>query len=158
MHAEDAGKTAAQEMENRWDRIRARLIQAGAQDGEKLTDELLLFLYFAGHAAVHIALFDNEKLRNRVQVGYSLGWEEFARKRSSTVHSIAEGRLQAYTSSLQNGQGAASGGSASAVAGSFCGFLGCDTPSLQRVSAILFDEQLTATMGLIRDQRSRGLQ
>lgn len=156
MHAEDAGEAAARAAGERWNHARGELVKAGAPDQSRLTDELLLLLYFAGHAAIHIALFDREKLKKRVQVGYALAWDRFAREKSSTVNQAAENRLQEYTLSLRGGGQGDSGGTAAAVARSFCRFLGCESPQVERVSASLFNEQVTATMRLIRQRQARG--
>jgi len=155
VHPEDAGKAAARAAGERWDRARGELVKAGVPDQGRLTDELLLLLYFAGYAAIHIALFDCGKLKNRVQVGYSLAWDRFAREKSSTVDQVAGDRLQEYTLSLRGGGQVGSGGTASVVARSFCRFLGCESPQAEMAAASLFDEQVTATMHLIRKQLPR---
>jgi hypothetical protein len=155
MQAEEAGEAAARAAGTRWNGARDMLLRAGAPEGDTLTDELLLYLYFTDHAAIHIALFDQAKVRNRVQMAYSLAWDAFARSKSHTVNRLSDDRLQAYSRSLQESRG--TGSTASAVADVFSGFLGCENEQVTRVSALLFDEQMTATMSLIREQRRQGL-
>ena len=81
--------------------------------------------------------------------------DRFAREKSSTVDQVAGDRLQEYTLSLRGGGQVGSGGTASVVARSFCRFLGCESPQAERAAASLFDEQVTATMHLIRKQLAR---
>jgi hypothetical protein len=152
---EDAGKAAAQAAGELWDRARGELVNAGVADQRRLTDELLLLLYFAGHASIHIALFGRGKLKKRVQVGYTLAWDRFAREKSSTVDQVAGERLQEYSRSLRGGGQAGSGGAASVVAMRFCRFLECRSPQAELAAASLFNEQVTATMHLIRKQLPR---
>ncbi|MFW6181771.1 MAG: hypothetical protein ACOC8N_08485 [Spirochaetota bacterium] len=149
MHAEEAGEEAARHAGRRWESTRGALVRAGAPDGDRLTDELLLLLYFAGQAAVHFALFDEDALKKRVQTGFSLAWDRFAREKSPAAGRDAADRLQEYTRSLQQG--------ASAVAGTFCRFLGCGSTRVERAAASLFDRQVTATMKLVMNHRSEGL-